>query len=83
VGVAPQTVGLGVNGTFQRVVTSQLLVGPIGAGQENLVAGYAVGATLAVAVGLIWLQPPVMPVGVAIPTQFCNSLIVILHKLKN
>jgi len=70
--VAPQTVGLVLKGTFHRVagLVSQLLVGPMGAGQENPVAGYTVGAPLAIPeFGLSWLQPPEAPVGVFIPRQ--------------
>jgi hypothetical protein len=53
VGLPPQTMGLlpdvGEKFTSQLVVVSQLLVGagPMGAGHENGVAGYTVGAALA------------------------------------
>ncbi len=62
-GLPPQTMGLlpdkGEKLTSQLAVVSQLLVGPMGAGHENGVAGYTVGALLAdPAFGLSWLQPP-------------------------
>jgi hypothetical protein len=76
VGLPPQTMGLppgwlGEKLTSQLAVVSQLLVGPMGAGHENGVAGYTVGAALAdPASGLSWLQPPLLPLGVVIERQF-------------